>query len=55
VKKFEDLLAGELCISLINEALDFEVDEAVSALERAKRRWGSVEVLLKKEPNNGPN
>jgi hypothetical protein len=39
---FEELLAGEVPRSLINEAIDFTIDytiKAESASEIAKRRW----------------
>ena len=44
--KFEDLLAGEVCLSLINEPLDdlgSLLNERLSAREIARRRWGRTE------------
>jgi hypothetical protein len=46
--KFEELFAGEIATSLINEPLDLiarsEV-EAVSALEKARRSWSEARVI----------
>jgi hypothetical protein len=42
--RYEDLLAGEACISLINEPLDFEV-EPLTGLDRARRSWGEANVI----------
>jgi hypothetical protein len=37
--KFEDLLAGEVRLSLINEPLDDLGSQRLSAREIARRRW----------------
>jgi hypothetical protein len=42
-KRYDDLLAGEIAVSFINEPFDFTVVEAVreeTAEERARRKWG---------------
>jgi hypothetical protein len=49
--KFEELLAGVACTSLINEALDFEV-EALTALERARRSWHKAGVIEGRREEN---
>jgi hypothetical protein len=43
-RKFEELLAGEVCTSIINEPIDYEV-EPLTAREIAVRRWGRARVI----------
>ena len=45
MSRYDELLAGEMCISLINEPIDFEV-APLTALERARRRWSEANVTL---------
>jgi hypothetical protein len=43
---FEQLLAGEVQVSLLNEPIDYTVNFTVpSAIERAKQRWRCTEVI----------
>ena len=55
--KFEDLLAGEVCLSLINEPLDdlgSLLNERLSAREIARRRWGMEKRIIRPEHTKEP-